>query len=64
MVAIGLVFLDKNNFFDFVTKSGEMDVVFLIINIASSVLMAFSVVATIFSGWTYLKEGKDLLKDA
>lgn len=64
MVAIGLVFIDKYNFFDFVKMAGEMDVIFLMINIASSVLMAFSVVATIFSGWTYLKEGKDLLKDA
>ena len=41
-----------------------MEVVYLIINVVTSVLMAFSVVATIFSGWSYLKGGKDLLKDA
>jgi len=64
MVAIGLVFIDKYNFFDFARMSGEMEVIWLVINIASSILMAFSVVATIFSGWTYLKGGKDLLKDA
>ena len=29
----------------------------------SSILMFISVVATIFSGWDYLKNGKDLLKD-
>ena len=34
-----------------------------IINILSSVMLVISVVATIFSGIDYLKNGKDLLKD-
>ena len=34
-----------------------------IINILATVMMAISVVATIFSGIDYLKDGKDLLKD-
>ena len=34
-----------------------------ILNILASVFMTISVIATIFSGWTYLKEGKDLFKD-
>ena len=34
-----------------------------IINILASVFMTISVIATIFSGYEYLKGGKDLLKD-
>ena len=64
MIAIILVFADKYNFFDFVSKSGEIGTGYMIVNVLSSVLMLISVIATIFSGWNYLKEGKDLLKDA
>ena len=35
----------------------------LIMNILASVFMTISVIATIFSGYEYLKGGKDLLKD-
>ena len=35
----------------------------MIFNIVTSVLMFVSVVATIFSGYDYLKGGKDLFKD-
>ena len=62
MLAIILIFIDKYNFFDFVNNS--MTVVQYGINIVSSILMFISVVATIFSGWDYLKNGKELLKDA
>ena len=34
-----------------------------IFNIITTVLITISVIATVFSGWKYLKEGKDLLKD-
>lgn len=34
-----------------------------IINILASVLMTVSVIATIFSGYEYIKNGKDLLRD-
>lgn len=34
----------------------------LVLNIASTVLMTISVIATIFSGYDYLKKGKDLFK--
>ena len=64
MIAIVLVFVDKYNFFDFASKAGSMETGYLVFNVITSVLMAFSVVATIFSGWNYLKGGKDLLKDA
>ena len=35
----------------------------LIINILATVFMLISVIATIFSGWDYVKNGKELLKD-
>lgn len=41
-----------------------MSTSFAIINALGTVLMIVAVVATIFSGWDYLKGGKDLLKDA
>ena len=35
----------------------------IVFNVITSVLMLVSVVATIFSGYDYLKGGKDLFKD-
>ena len=64
MIAIILMFIDQYNFFDFIAKHGEMNVFAIILNVVSSILMLVSVIATIFSGWNYLKGGKDLLKDA
>ena len=64
MLAIILIFVDGYNFFDFIQKHGEMNILGLILNVVTSVLMLISVIATIFSGWNYLKGGKDLLKDA
>ena len=64
MIAIVLTLADKYSFFDFVSKAGSMGIGYMIVNILASILMAISVVATIFSGWSYLKGGKDLLKDA
>ena len=64
MLAIILIFVDGYNFFDFIQKHGEMNIFGLILNVVTSVLMLISVIATIFSGWNYLKGGTDLLKDA
>ena len=75
MVAIILVFVDKFNFFNFMIAntnkaeamassiqiymtSGE-----IFLNVITSVIMLVSVVATIFSGYDYLKNGKDLFKE-
>ena len=75
MIAIILVFADKHNFFSFIfgvanteaalqssayvyMSQGEM-----IFNIIASCMMLISVIATIFSGYDYLKNGKDLFKD-
>ena len=53
MIAIICCFLDPFKFGEFRS----------IINILSTVMLVVSVIATIFSGIDYLKDGKDLLKD-
>ena len=62
MIAIILMFLTTQPYFAFAGKV-EMNTGDFIINILASILMTISVIATIFSGYEYLKEGKDLLKD-
>ncbi len=62
MIAIVLSFLDVNNFAQFLTI--KLTGYNLIINILSTVFMFVSVIATIFSGWTYMKNGKKLFKDS
>lgn len=60
MIAIILSLLDLNAFAAFInTKLTGYN---LVINIASSLFMFVSVIATIFSGWNYIKGGKDLFK--
>ena len=64
MIAIILMFININNtnVFGAFIKGGLTGVA-LVINILSTILMLASVIATIFSGWDYIKNGKDLLKD-
>lgn len=61
MVALIFAFIDCYGFFAFV--SGGISGWALAINVITSVMMAVSVVATVFSGWNYLASGKDLFKD-
>lgn len=75
MIAIILVFVDRYNFFDFIRGSSDkmqaisssfqiyMTQGELIFNIITSMVMLVSVIATIFSGYDYLKNGKDLFKE-
>jgi len=75
MVAIILAFIDKFGFGKFVFRVGSeaeqmvssagiyMNSFQFVLNIAVTVLMCVSVIAAIFSGWDYIKGGKDLLKD-
>ena len=75
MTAIILAFLDKFSFGQFVFRVGSkaeqmassvgvyMTTPQFILNIAVTVHMIVSVIAAIFSGWDYIKGGKDLLKD-
>ena len=62
MVALVLVFADKYSYFYFVGNSIS-SIPALVLNIITSVLMTIAIIATIFSGWDYLKNGKDMLKD-
>ncbi len=62
MIAIILSFLDVNSFAQFLTT--KLTGYNLIINILSTVFMFVSVIATIFSGWTYMKNEKKLFKDS
>lgn len=59
MVAIIMAFLDKYPYGAIFTM--QMNTYNFIWNLIVTVLMTFSVIATIFSGWEYLKDGKDLL---
>ena len=59
MIAIIIAIIDVNSFGSFI--NGELNGLPLIINIASTVMMTISIVATVFSGWDYIKNGKDLL---
>lgn len=66
MIAIILVFIDKNNFADCISYFGgnmELSLGALILNIITTALLTISVIATIFSGYDYLKKGKDLFKE-
>ena len=75
MIAIIFCFLDKFSFGQFIFRvSNEASAMSnsasiymttgqLAINIISTVMLVISVIATIFSGADYLKNGKDLLKD-
>ena len=61
MLAIILAFIDVNAYGAFLTTG--LTGISLILNISATVLMFISVIATIFSGWDYVKNGKELLKD-
>ena len=61
MVAIILAFIDIGSFGTCFT--GNLIKMQWFINFAASIMMIICVIATIFSGLDYLKNGKDLLKD-
>mgnify|MGYP004643930683 CR=1 FL=1 len=75
MISIILIFIDKYNFFDFAKATTDakaalessymiyMNQGSIIFNAITSICLLISVIATIFSGYEYLKEGKDLFKD-
>lgn len=61
MIAIILSFIDLNAFAT--CLKGNLTGWSLAVNILSSLFMFVSVIATIFSGWSYVKGGKDLFKN-
>ena len=61
MIAIILSFIDLNAFAD--CFKGNLSGYSFYLNLITTILMIISVIATIFSGIDYIKDGKDLLKD-
>lgn len=65
MASIILVFFDGYSFADcFMKAELGMTTGAFVFNIITTVMMSLSVIATIFSGIDYLKDSKDLFKDA
>lgn len=61
MLAIIVAFIDTHAFGTIFT--GNLTGVPLVINSLNTILMLICVIATVFSGWEYVKGGKDLLKE-
>ena len=61
MIAIILAFIDVNSFGR--CFSGELSGFALVLNLVVTSMMIIQTISTIFSGYEYLKGGKDLLKD-
>lgn len=61
MIAIMVAFIDINAFGTIFTK--KLTGYQLVINAITTIMMIVCVIATIFSGWDYIKNGKELLKD-
>ena len=61
MLAIILIMFDRNNFWD--CFRGGLNGVDFAINLVATILLLISVIATIFSGADYMKNGKELFKD-
>ena len=61
MIAIGAALIDVNSFG--AIFSGNLSGISFALNLITTVMMLISTVATVFSGWDYLKGGKDLFKN-
>lgn len=61
MIAIILAFIDINSFAQ--CFKGELSGFPFVLNLIVTIMMIIQTIATIFSGYDYLKGGKDLLKD-
>lgn len=61
MIAIIIVFIDNNAFG--AIFNGNLTGYEFAINGLTTIMMIACVIATIFSGWDYIKNGKELLKD-
>ena len=61
MFAIIFALVDNNKFGTIFIE--KLDTIPFVINLSTTVLMILCVIATIFSGWTYIKNGKELFKN-
>ncbi len=64
MLAIIVAFVDIHGFGEFILYGYTFTRAGFVLNIINTVLMSLAVVTTIFSGWDYLKNGKELLRDS
>src|SRR5699024_12529608 len=62
MIAIAFAFKDPNPFG--AIFNGNLAGYEFVINLIVTLTMSVSIVATIFSGWEYIKNGKELFKDS
>ncbi|MBR1802396.1 MAG: CDP-diacylglycerol--glycerol-3-phosphate 3-phosphatidyltransferase [Clostridia bacterium] len=62
MIAISLAFIDLNAYGTIF--KGELTGFAFVINLLVTLLMSVAVIATIFSGWEYLKGSKELFKNS
>lgn len=75
MFGIVLMYLSKFSYFQFIFRVSNINAMYqnsasiymttgeYIINILASIFITISVIATLISGWSYLKNGKELLKN-
>ena len=75
MISIILTFLSNYSYFQFILRTPSIEtmqansaLIYMptgeyIINILATIFMTISVITTIFSGWSYLRNSKELLKD-
>ena len=63
MIAIILAFVDIHGYGEFINYGFYFTKIGLILNIVNTLFMSLAVVATIFSGYDYLRNGKELLND-
>lgn len=64
MIAIICAFININGtnvFFAF--TNGSLTGISLVINIITSIMLLISVIAAVFSGWDYIKGGREIFKD-
>ncbi len=62
MIALVLMFIDSYSYGYFITNPID-NMGLKILNIITFIMMTISVIATIFSGYDYIKNGKDLFKE-
>jgi CDP-diacylglycerol--glycerol-3-phosphate 3-phosphatidyltransferase len=62
MIALIICYIDRFGYAYFLSHTIE-NKFSLALNIVMTVLLTISVIATCFSGWDYIKNGKDMLKD-
>ena len=63
MIAVILAFVDIHGYGEFINYGFYFTKIGLILNIVNTLFMSLAVVATIFSGYDYLRNGKELLND-